>query len=259
MKASLTRRELLAWAAAAGVLPACGPGSSSEKPDPKLPAQTPSREPAAPLPYSDSVDALFDVLLPAERENGLIVSIGAREAGVDRVLELEHFARLAVAQGFIAPLPETVLTALDDLGTAGRTALNRALDARAQLELPLKRFHELDRPTQERIVERAFEDDATRPVMLALRAACFVAWLGAVVNDAGLRDLGFPAFENFDDGLAVSGYPRTKAGRLVNAATEDLRALESSGQLDDYTVNRVPPPTPGDDLSLVLTTDGDLR
>jgi hypothetical protein len=223
----LKRRELLRWAAAAGLLGACSDGVGL-KPTLMLPDEPGTQPPSSPPLYADSVDALFDVLLPAEAG-----SPGAREAGVDRVLEVEHFARLAVAQGLLPPLDEGVLSALDDLSGTARGALNATLDARAQLERPLARFSELDRTTQEKIVAHGFEDDAQRPVLLVMRAACFVAWLGAVVNDAGLRDVGFPPFENFDDGLASSGF-------------------------SDYSVNQPPAATAGDDLSSLLTAGGDL-
>ncbi|MBL8951341.1 MAG: hypothetical protein JNK82_11220 [Myxococcaceae bacterium] len=227
MNVRLTRRELVAWLA---LVSGCGGTVLPAKA--KLPAQVPSREPEPVSPYADAVDALFDVMLP-----------GAREAGVDRVLEDEEFVRFAQSQGFLRPLPEPLLTALDDLGTTGRGLLNRALDARAQLEQPLARYRELDLATRERLAEAAFDDDATAPVMLAMRAAACVAWLGAVTSDAGLVEVGFPPFEDFGDRLAVSGWPRTTA----------------SGAVDDYTHNRAPAATAGDDLSAVLTPEGDLR
>jgi hypothetical protein len=94
--------------------------------------------------------------------------------------------------------------------------------------------------------------------MLVLRAACFTSFLGAIDSDAGLRAVGFPAFEDMAAGIAVSGYPRTRDGRLIDAETEDLDALARAGELDDYTYNLQPEPTPGDDLSLVINADGDL-
>ena len=51
--------------------------------------------------------------------------------------------------------------------------------------------------------------------MWVVRSACFVAYLGAAYSDVGLREIGFPPFENLADGLAVSGYPRTRTGRLI--------------------------------------------
>ena len=245
MYRALTRRDVFLWATSAAALQGCGLFTHVEPREPtlKLPDEIPAGDAKPKSVYGDSVDALFDVLLPVELDaHGAVVSAGAREAGVDQVLETEHFVRLAIAQGFLMPLREEVLVALDDLGGSARQALNGVLDARAQLERPNARFHELPRSTQERIADKAFDDDATKPLMLAARAACFTAYLGAVSSDVGLREVGFPAFENFAEGLAVSGYPRM-----------------TNGKLDDYTFNRVPQATVGDDLSLILTPEGDLR
>jgi hypothetical protein len=88
--------------------------------------------------------------------------------------------------------------------------------------------------------------------------AAFLAWLGAVRSDIGLVAIGYPPFENHADGLAVSGYPRTTDGRLVDAEAEDLAALAASGELDDYTYNQVPAATAGVDLDDVLDARGDL-
>lgn len=213
-----------------------------------------------PSEFGDSVDALFDTLLPAEYDaRGRLLSAGAREAGVDQIIESQHLARLLVLQGLVAPLPEAVLVALDDLTGSARSTLNALLDARAQVERPLARFHQLPLERRNAIVDSAFADDAVRPIMLVMRAACQLAYLGAVTSDVGLRQVGLPAFERFADGLAVSGYPRTKTGRLIDARTEDLGALQRAGELDDYTLNLQPQPTPTDDLSQVLTPDGNLR
>ncbi len=240
---SLSRRQLLVWTASASGLGACqGPGSAKPAPA-KLPVEYPGEAPPATSPYADSVDALFDVLLPSERnESGVVVSQGAREVGVDQILEVEKLARLLVAQGLVSPVPEGVLVAFDDVSGVVRPALNRALDVRAQLERIGARFFELPRARQEAIVAQAFEDDATQPAMQLLRAACQLAYLGAVTNDVGLRQVGFPPFEDFETGLACSGYPRMR-----------------NGQVDDYTFNRAPQPTVGDDVSLILTPGGDLK
>jgi len=240
---SLSRRQFLVWTASASALGACqGPDSARPAPA-RLPDERPGEAPPAAAPYADSVDALFDVLLPAERNaSGVIISRGAREVGVDQILEIEKLARLLVAQGLVAPVPESVLVAFDDVGGLARPALNRALDVRAQLERVGARFFELPRARQEAIVAQAFEDDATKPTMQVLRAACQLAYLGAVTNDVGLQQVGFPPFEDFEKGLACSGYPRMRNGRV-----------------DDYTYNRAPQPTVGDDVSLILTPGGDLR
>jgi hypothetical protein len=79
------------------------------------------------------------------------------------------------------------------------------------------------------------DSDATRPIVEIVRVVAFVAYLGAPYSDAGLVAVGFPPYEDFASGLAVSGYPRTNSGRLVDAASEDLAALAKKGELDDYT------------------------
>lgn len=228
--------------------------------DPKLPDQIPDGEPPMRGLYSDSVDALFDVLLPTERDAaGKVLVAGARDAGVDRVLRTESFIQLAIAQGLVRPIADEVVKGIEDLSGAVRTMMNRRLDALATLEKPQAAFHELPLGLQTAIVARLFDDDAARPLMLVLRAVAFVAYLGAVESDVGLRALGFPAFESLGDGRAVSGYPRTRSGRLVDAKNESLVVLAAAGELDDYTLNRAPVPTVGDDLSLVLDAQGDLK
>jgi hypothetical protein len=158
----------------------------------------------------------------------------------------------------LPPLPEADVRRLGGASDLFRAALNAELAVLAARERPLTAFRDLPRATQERIVTEAFDDDARRPLMLVARAACFLAFLGAITNDVGLRYAGFPPFESFADGLAVSGYPRTKSGRLVDASKEDLPSLAAKGDLDDYTYNRAPALTAGDDLSTVLDADGDL-
>ncbi len=219
----------------------CGDsGGEWAPPAPSLPKEIPEtggRVPSS-LRYADNVDALCDVLIPAERDHvGQIVSPGARETSPGKILRIEG---------------------LEELGDAFRVVLNGDLDALALLQRPLTPFRDLPRKLQEAVVRNAFADPARRPAMLVMRAACFTAYLGAASSDVGLRAIGYPPFENFADGLAVSGYPRTRSGRLIDASTEDLAALEAAGDLDDYTYNRAPAPTPGDDLLGVLDTDGDL-
>ena len=261
MSPRMTRRSALEALVGLGLVAAgCRPRAADDAnaPSPSLPPETGSG-PVAPSAYSDAVDALSDVLLPAERDGaGKVLSVGAREAGAHEVLRAASFVPLAQAQGLLPPLPDSVMTRLADLDGAFRDALNAALDAAALLQKPLTKFQNLPRALQEAAVDQAFADPAQKPALLVVRAACLTAYLGAVQNDAGLQDVGFPPFESFADGLAVSGYPRTKAGRLVDAATEDLAALAASGDLDDYTYNREPEPTPGDDLSSVLDANGDL-
>jgi hypothetical protein len=234
----MSRRSVLEALLGLGLVAAgCRPRAVDDAgpPSPALPAETGSGH-ASPSAYSDGVDALCDVLLPAEHDgSGKLLSVGAREAGVARVI-----------------------SRFSDLGAAFRETLNRALDAAALVQKPLTKFQDLPRALQEAAVDQAFDDPAQKTALLVVRAACMTAYLGAVENDAGLQDVGFPPFESFADGLAVRGYPRTKSGRLVDATTESLAQLDADGDLDDYTYNREPEPTPGDDLSNVLDANGDL-
>lgn len=237
MQTFFSRREALWLLGLAG----CGSAVSAPKPL-TLPDEVPSREAGPASVYADSVDALFDVLLPAERTaTGVVTNPGAREVNVDAVMRTEGVVRLAIAQGFIAPMAETLVSVLDQLATSARVALNRDLDLLASLEMPLTPFSHLPTKTQIAVVARAFEDPVRKPTFLVIRAVAFLAYLGGGPSDLGLRTLGFPKFENLADGLAVTGYPRM-----------------TDGQVDDYTFNQQPPPTNGDDLSLVLTPEGDL-
>jgi len=258
----ISRRRAILVLAAGALAAACAPEESESGVAPAypLPDQVPGGEVGDRGRHADSVDALCDRLLPAEYgADGALVAPGAREAGVEGVLRIEDFAALATAQGLLAPLPDNVVERLSGLGDALRAAVNGELDGLAARHRPLTRFRDLSPEEQERVIDEAFEDPAHRPAMLLVRAACFLAFLGATTNDLGLRAVGFPPFESFADGVAVSGYPRTRSGRLVDAAKENLRALQASGDLDDYTYNREPAPTPGDDLSLILDERGDLR
>ncbi|MFT3836038.1 MAG: hypothetical protein QM723_03450 [Myxococcaceae bacterium] len=224
----LSRREILAVALAiAGCRARPMPGNPAKLPD-QLPGDPPPDE-----RFSDSVDALFDVLLPAELDaDGALLSVGARETGADQVMETQSLVKLLIAQGLIGPLEENVIAALDDLRVTARASLNVQLDLLAQQERPDTAFRHLSRPLQEKVVQRAFDDDAMKPVMQVLRAVCFVGWLGGTDDDRGLRELGFPAF--------------AQPGQL-----------ESSG-FSDYSFDRDPGVTPGDDLSAVMTSTGDL-
>ncbi len=196
---SLSRRELL-WLLA---LSGCGSAVPTPKPF-TLPDQTPTTFVDPPPRYSDSVDALFDVLLPAERDaRGNVTVPGAREANADAVMRLESVVRLAIAQGFIAPMSENLLAAVDDLAGSARAALNRDLDLLASFEHPLLPFWKLPLEAQNAIVSRAFDDPTRRPVMLVMRAVCFLAYLGGGPSDVGLQALGYPAFENVEAGLAI--------------------------------------------------------
>ncbi|GAC1351795.1 MAG: hypothetical protein NVS3B20_04630 [Polyangiales bacterium] len=236
----------------------CG-DSPPERPAllPSRPDQTPSSD--APLAgrYSDNVDALFDILIPAERRKDGSIIPGAREALADKVLHFDNFLPLAQAAGFFSNLPTPVLANLHGLGTTFRDALNADLDALSFSQKPLTAFRDLPFSMQQSVVDAAFADDARKPAMQIVRVACFTAYLGGVASDVGLRAIGFPPFENLSDGLAVSGYPRTRTGRLIDAAKENLSDLAAKNDLDDYTYNRAPKPTKGDALTFV-NADGDL-
>ncbi len=253
----LTRRRALQILAALTVGPAaaCGPGPEPDDDPWTLPAELPK---VAGGTDADDVRALMDVLLPAETDaEGRLLSPGAGDVYAFSILQLDHYIPLAQGQGLLPPLPDTLLgdaMALDAFLVSGLAGeLNRwAADLR-----PFSRFADLSAADQITLVDDAFDDPERRPVVEFVRGVCFLAYLGAVKNDKGLVEVGYPPFENFDDGLAVSGYPRTPQGRLIDAETEDLTELAALGQLDDYTYNLNPPP-PADDLSSLLTPGGDL-
>ena len=237
----LSRRLALLTLAFAGLGFACSGGTSRRDAEPRRDGEDDSLPPEP--RFADNVDALFDVLIPAEHDGkGKLISPGAREAGANELLARARFGTLAVALGFVPLLPDAIMRELEDLGAAFRAALDADLDVLAALERPGVRFRDLPRSAQETLVDRAFEDPVRRPVMEIVRAASFTAYLGAVGNDVGLRAIGYPAFEDIAKGIAVSGYPRTVAGKR-----------------EDYTFNEAPPATTTEDLSLVLDENGDLR
>lgn len=205
--------------------------------------QTPDSELDEDATFEDNVDAAFESILPAERDaSGKVIVPGAREAGAGRVLSEQGFGLFALAVGFVPTLPPRIVSLLEDAGDAFRDAVNVELDLLAAARRPLTAFRDLDPALREEVVAAAFDDDGVRPSMLLVRAACFTAYLGAVTSDVGLRAVGFPAFENWDDGIAVSGYPRKT----------------TTGAVDDYTYARDPDPTAGDDLTAVVDAAGDL-
>jgi hypothetical protein len=162
---------------------------------------------------------------------------------------------LAQGLGFLPALSDAALTAATTSEGGLRQALDVALDLAAARERPLTAFKDLPPDAKRRVVDAMFDTDATASLMEAARVVAFVAYLGAVYDDGGIVAVGFPPYESFADGLAVSGYPRTMSGRLVDATKEDLRALDAKGDLDDYTWN-VPPPAFA--VLLGLTPQGDL-
>ena len=256
----MSRRQALELLLGLGVVAGCAPSKDDAQATPfALPPQTPNGMVSTSSPFADDVAALCDVLLPSEHDaNGKLISPGAREVDVDGALRIQDFVAVASAQGLVPPLPDADVRRLGGATDAFRAALNVELAALAAREKPLTAFRDLPRATQEKIVAAAFDDDAQRPLVLVARAACFLAFLGAVTNDVGLRYVGFPPFESFADGLAVSGYPRTKSGRLIDATKENLAALAAKGDLDDYTYDRAPDATAGDNLGAVLDAAGDL-
>jgi hypothetical protein len=236
---ALNRRELLGVLGWLGLTPlavhlgACArPGAWSDDDDEELP------DPTLPDGARDNLRAAMDVLIPAAPDG-----VGAVEAGALEVLALDRFVPLARGLGLLPALPpdwqDAVAAGADPLL---QSLLAAELDAMAFEQRPLTPFRFLPRAAQEEAIALASVDPGRRPVIDFLRSVCVWAYLGAVVNDLGLRAVGFPPFEDFADGLAVSGYPR----------------VGPDGAIDDYTDNRAPAPTPGDDLSLVLDARGDL-
>ena len=260
--AAFSRRDLLVGLAAFALGPslsACG-GSAPAGfggDDGNQPAPIDSTTIGKIVSYEDSVDALFDVLLPADRDaSGAVVSPGAREASAGLLFGDDELVSLATGLGWIAPLNDTATAMVQDGEAALRTAVNALLDVRAARVQPLVAFKDLPRADQVTVVDDALADATLGPLVGIARAAALVAYLGAVYSDVGLQALGFPPYEDFASGLAVSGYPRTPAGRLIDAATEDLAALAAAGQLDDYTYNRMPTVDPS--LLGGLDANGDL-
>jgi hypothetical protein len=166
---------------------------------------------------------------------------GSVEAGAERVLSLDNFVFLARAQGLL-PNVAADFEAPGGFDEAFHRLLNADLDALAFLQRPLTEFRHLPPHLMEAAVKAGFDDPALAPQLGFVRAACFLAFLGAVHSDAGLVAIGFPPFEDFEQKIAVSGYPR----------------LLASGATDDCTYNRAPDPTPGEDHSLVIDANGDF-
>jgi hypothetical protein len=267
-RSKLTRREVLEVLAALGLAPMLGCAEEDDDRGIRRPGWLDPPDDTAPIvPDVDAdrtVRALLDVILPAERdEGGALRSPGALEVSALEVLAIRDFVPTARALGLVrdvglaASLPiEPASEAFDE---ALRTLLARELDARAASHTGGLLFVEASPAERERIVAEGFDDPALRPLLLLVRAACFVAFLGAVRSDAGLVAIGFPPFEDFEDRLACSGYPRSiREGRRLDPAVDDLAAYQARGDLDDYTYARAPAPTESDDLSMVIDEHGDL-
>lgn len=262
------RRQFLQWLALLGMAPslsACESQQSGERMRPRF--WDPPHDTVIPPSDDDEDDevmrALIDVLVPAEYDDGgAMTSPGALETGALEVLALRSFLPAARGLGFVRALPSE-LDAAFELGApafdrALRAIVRHDLDALADDLAPGARFTALDPAEQRSVIAEAFRDPLKSAALLYVRAASFVAYLGAVRSDQGLVAVGFPPFEDFDGRIAVSGYPRTISGRLVDANREDLDALRARGELDDYTYARRPEPTPDDDLMDVLDASGDL-
>lgn len=259
-----TRRDVLRMLGLLGLAPlaslaGCEPETGAAEPNHADPTVT-EHTPGAPKPlYPDGVQAAMDVLLPAERDAaGAILVPGAVEAGAPDVLQIADLVPLVQAQGLLPPGIGAILAGSGALDIGLHQVVAATLDGLAFAQRPLTAFRDLPRDLQEAAIEAGFDDPAAGPVLQALRAACFLAWLGAVTSDVGLRAIGYPPFEDFAAGVAVSGYPRRLTGEQIDPQDPDFATLQAGGLLDDYTYNLTPVPTPGDDLSGVLNEHGDL-
>jgi len=178
-----------------------------------------------------TIKALMNVMIPAEYDAyGAMVSVGAVEAGAYDQLQTVHLIHLAETLGFIPDLPEWIVSSMSVLDFVYRRALRGDLDSRAGWG---RSFLDLTDEEKVAVVDEGFRENEAMYELV--RAGCMVAYLGAPYTDAGLVEIGMPPYEDFDDDLAVSGYPRGG---------------------DDYTYNRVPP-VGGDDISNLIDAYGD--
>lgn len=259
-RARITRRralELFGWLAAGTVASACGV-RPDESPDASL---------DVPLSYLDfgpenpstNVRALMNVFLPTEYgADGRLLSPGALEVQAFEVLKLSDFISAAQAQGLLPRLPADLEEVVEVVDPVLVGFISTEIDLITTERYGAIRFRELHDDQQRELVEDALDHPERGPVFSFVRSVCFLAFLGAIKSDAGLVDVGYPPFEDFDAGIAQRGYPRTRDGRRVDAESEDLDALEAAGDLDDYTYNRAPAPVAFDDLEDVVNPFGDL-
>ncbi|MEZ4222660.1 MAG: hypothetical protein R3B13_17090 [Polyangiaceae bacterium] len=256
----LSRRRVLEMLVVLGFGAACQPAADLDDHSPPEPWGGGNSVDNHDSPARQNLEALMDVFIPSERdEQGNLLSAGALEAGAYEVVKLERMVGPARALGLIGALPDGFDQSIASFDTSFRATLSAALDALAADEVSATFFRKLSRERQIRAVARGLENETVAPLLRYVRTACFVAYFGAVENDLGLREIGFPAFEDFADRLAVSGYPRTVTdGRLIDPNTENLATLAAQGELDDYTQNKAPAPTPSDDLSSIVDEHGDL-
>lgn len=205
------------------------------------------------------IEALMEVLLPADvDERGVVVGVGAREVRAFDVMRIRRFVPLAQSRGL---LPRALGQEFDDAAALDRAliaVLAADLGARAQERVVGLPFRDLPREEQEQVVSDAFEDPRRRDLYQVARAACMLAYLGALYTDEGLVAVGFPPFADRGERLANTGYPRTPEGVIANPSAVDMAALRADGRLDHYSYDRRPGPTDDDDLSGVLSSTGDL-
>src|SRR4051812_45445970 len=123
----VSRRHLLGHAMAVvggWALVGCAPGGAS-KGDPVADPRGEGGEVDPSTAFVDSVDAAFDILIPAERDaSGKVLVVGARECGASRLLDENGFALFALAQGFVPRVSDRVLELVGKGGNAFRVAAN---------------------------------------------------------------------------------------------------------------------------------------
>ncbi|MEQ8277569.1 MAG: hypothetical protein RMA76_35290 [Deltaproteobacteria bacterium] len=257
-----SRREVMQVLGLLGLGAACGV-RTEEPPPGKFDALDPEnytyREVEELTQAEATLRVAFDVLLPSERDaSGSVVSPGANDVDTLAMLALANFVPAARELNLLPVLPAVLDRTPEAFDDAVRLVLAADLDALAFDQRPFTAFRRLPRDLQEAAIDEGFEDPERAVGLTFLRAACFLAWLGGGESKAGLVAIGFPPFEDPAANIAIRGYPRTTDGRLVDAETEDLGALAAAGVLDDYTFNRTPAPTPGEDLATLLDANGDL-
>lgn len=206
---------------------------------------------------ADDVRALMDVLLPSESMGG-VYSPGANDVGAFSLLQLGRYIPAARNLGVLPALPDVVLQEALDFETDIVAFIAAELNAVQDSAAPLTRFSQLSDSQKIDIVTDGFADTTTFPVYEYVRGVCFLAFLGAMESDAGLVAVGYPPFEDFSAGLAVSGYPRTHAGVFIDLGMDGPDALPASGEYVDYTFNETPP-LMMDWIEENLTPGGDLR
>ena len=240
-----------AWLRALGTIGAgatvgCAPRAPDDGPWPEV--DPPWDDELHPIDVGEAarldIEALMEVLLPPDVDaHGVIVIPGAREVRAFDVMRARRFVPLAQARGL---LPRTLGAEIEDVDAVDQAiaaALAADLSLRATERAPGAAFRDLPRDAQESIADDAFADPRTRDLYAVPRAACVLAFLGAIYTDDGLVAVGYPPFADRGELLASSGYPRTR---------ED-------GSVDQYSYDRAPARTVEDDLALVLDANGDLR